>query len=247
MKKKNKNTKKQEIFFDDHASHHQEKNILFFNKARKYEFDKIISHLELSSPKKIIEIGSGYGKYIVLLLKMGHHVTAVDISENSMRVLKNHAKRHKLTKKLRTRIADFSKPEFKNQFDIGLCISTYQVLGENDNARGKLFKNFIQSVKPGGMILLADPNPLNPLFYPFYLFDPSVYKPNMKMFFQANELFVRRRLKEMGLKKITVDYVGFLPIRFTNATSLNSILNDVLTKIPLINKFSSFIYYRADR
>lgn len=201
-------------YYDDFSIRNKKKDILSFEKPALYEFSRIIECLNLSKPRKIIEIGCGMGEYALALAKLGHEVTAVDTSRASLDLLANNAKKYKLDNKISIICNNHSKPLFDNKFDIGLCISAYHVFSENEKERIKIFSNFTQSIKPGGVVLLVEPNPLNPLFYFFYLFFPNVQRKNIKTFLGSTEANLKKVFYSIGFRTIKVNHVGFLPLRF---------------------------------
>ncbi len=79
-------------YYDDFSIRNKKKDILSFEKPALYEFSRIIECLNLSKPRKIIEIGCGMGEYALALAKLGHEVTAVDTSRASLDLLANNAK-----------------------------------------------------------------------------------------------------------------------------------------------------------
>lgn len=242
-----KHKKKIVDYYDNFANRFQNTDLLYFDKAAQYEFGSILKVLNIpkGESKNIIELGSGHGKYVLALLKRGHWVTAVDVSQNSLDLLLKQARKNKLEKKLNILRADFTKPVYKEKYDIGLCISTYHVLSDNEKEKIKIFSNFVQAIKPGGYILLVEPNPYNPLFYFFYLFYPVVQRDNIKFFLGSSPFRLKKILRNMGLVNIQIHRVGFLPLRFMKKIPQTQFFNEFINKTPVLNIFSSFSYITA--
>ncbi|HSX40805.1 MAG TPA: methyltransferase domain-containing protein [Candidatus Saccharimonadales bacterium] len=216
-----------------------------FTPARKYEFDKFIKFFNLPKSAKLIELGSGYGRFVLPFLHLGYHVTAVDVSQNSLNIIKAEAKKYHLDKNLKTLRSDFQKTAFNSIYDAAFCISTFHLLGATEKKRVETLKNLVKTVKKGGQVLVIEPNPLNPLYYPFYFFSKEVSWNVEKHFMKSNEANLRKIFKNLGLKNIKVTYVGFLPMRFIENFPFVAQLNDILSKTPILNKFSSFIYIKG--
>lgn len=242
--KLNDHVKRKVAHFDKYAMGFKNTHLLSLDPAAKYEFTKVLEQMDLAKRRTIIDLGSGIGKYSLLLAKRGHRVTAVDISTQSLKLVRAQAKRYNISS-IRTIKSDFSIARIKHRYDIGLCISTYHVLADNEKGKIKTLGNFIQSLKPGGTLLVVEPNPLNPLFYFFYLFFPGVQRENIRNFLGSSPFRLRKILTSLGMKSITIRYVGFLPLRFIKKFPAVAFINEVLNRIPVINMFSAFSYITA--
>ncbi len=239
--------KKTEKFFSEYFGKKRGVDVLHGSLAGRLEFEKFFSFLHVPTGSSVIELGCGYGRFVLQLLARGYTVTGVDISKESLDVLKESAEKNKLDDRLTLVENDFSKPIFKNKFEAAYCISTFHLLAGEEEDRIAIFSNLIKSVKPGGVVLVIEPNPLNPLYYPFYLFSDQVSWELEKTFLKSNEVNLRRIYKQLKLKNITVSYFGFLPNRFMNYIPVVSYLNNFMNNIPFLNKFSSFIYIRGEK
>lgn len=243
--KSDKQTQENKGFYDKHFGKYTDVNLLEFNKAGEYEFNKVIEQLDLSKKRNIVEFGAGYGKYSLALAKMGHNVTAVDVSRKGLDILLQQAKKHKLEKRVKVLCTDSSAPAFKNEFDIALCISTYQVVSDTEAGRIRILKNFIAALKPGGTLLMVEPNPLNPLLYFWYLFFPGVQRSIIKQFITSSPFRLQKVLTQLGMNVNAINFVGFLPLRFIKKTPLVIPINEVVNKAPLIKYTSAFSYITA--
>lgn len=247
MKMKNVYEKKTETFFDKYVQKKKNLNLLQMSKAGRIEFEKFFGFLNLPKGSNLIELGSGYGRFVLELLRRGYRVTAVDISRESLDVLSDQAKRNKINTNLKLIESNFSKPEFNEVYDGGYCISTFHLLAGTEEKRIEIFSNFVKSVKKGGTVVIIEPNPLNPFYYPFYWFSDQVSWEIEKTFMKSSEANLRRILKEIGLVDVEVSYMGFLPNRFINKIECIKYLNGFVNSFPLLNKFSSFIYIKGKR
>lgn len=216
-----------------------------FTPARKYEFEKFLNFLDLPIGSRIIELGAGYGRFVLPLAKLGYKVTAVDISKKLLNLIAKRAKDSKIDKNIEVINSDLEKPIFKSKFDVAFCISTFHLLSVNEEERIKIFSNLVKSVKSGGRILLIEPNPLNPFYYPFYLFSKEASWAIEKNFRKSSVDHLKTIFRKSGLKTIEVRYVGFLPLRFIDIFPKISYFYDLIAELPILKKFSSFIYIRG--
>lgn len=247
MKAKNTYQEKTEKFFTKYVSKKKGLDLLQMSKAGRLEFEKFFDFLNLPKGSRVIELGSGYGRFVLQLLKKGYEVTAVDISKESLDILLSHARENSIEKKLTILKSNFSKPEFANAYDGAYCISTFHLLAGTEEKRIQIFSNLVRAVKKGGTIVVIEPNPLNPFYYPFYWFSNQVSWEIEKTFMKSSEFNLKRIFKKLGLEKIEISYMGFLPNRFINSIESIKYLNNLVNLLPILNKFSSFIYIRGEK
>lgn len=247
MKTKNIYQEKTEKFFDKYVAKKKDLDLLATSKAGGIEFEKFFNFLNLPKGSNVIELGSGYGRFVLQLLKRGYSVTGVDISQESLDILLSQAKKNDIEKKLKLINSDFSKPEFSNTYDGAYCISTFHLLAGTEEGRINIFSNLIKGVRRGGTVLIIEPNPLNPFYYPFYWFSNQVSWEIEKTFMKSSEFNLKRIFKKLGLVDIEIEYMGFLPNRFINKIESVKYLNSLVNSIPILNKFSSFIYIKGKK
>lgn len=236
---------KTKTFFDKYVSSKKKLDLVVSSKAGELEFEKFFNFLNLPKGSNLIELGSGYGRFVLQLLKRGYKVTAIDISQESLDILFNQAKKNHLDKNLKLVKSDFSKPMFLDTYDGAYCISTFHLLGDTEEKRIKIFSNLVKSVIKGGEIVVIEPNPLNPFYYPFYWFSSQVSWEIEKTFMKSSEANLKKIFKNLGLVDIEVSYMGFLPNRFINTVYFVKYLNNFINSMPLVNKFSGFTYIKA--
>lgn len=247
MKNKNSYQNKTEQFFTKYVSGKKELNSLNMSKAGKIEFEKFFNFLNLPKKTSLIELGSGYGRFALELLRRDYKVTAVDISQKSLNILFSQAKKNKINKNLRLLKSDFSEPQEQNKYDAAYCISTFHLLAGTEKERVSIFSNLVKSVKKGGKVVVIEPNPLNPFYYPFYWFSDQVSWEIEKTFIRSTEFNLKKIFKNLDLKNIEVSYMGFLPNRFINVFYPVFYFNKLINSIPLVNVFSSFIYIKGEK
>lgn len=230
------------VLYRKNRNYFIEANPFAMSMARKTEWDAIYSafNINLSHYKKIIDFGCGNGHFALNFLKKGYGITGIDLSENALDILRIRARKYTLSKRLHLVKSGLFLPikKFQGLFDAGYMIVTYQCISRNNQKR--VFKNFVGLIKKGGKILIMEPNPLNPLFYLFYL---KAYKNNLHE--AANVVNSRKEIlvdlfKEMGLNNIKVFHHSYLPTSLINRWSWIKNINQFLCSIPLVNNFSAF-------
>lgn len=236
---------KTEKFFNKYVSRKKNLDLLRTSKAGELEFEKFFNFLNLPKGSNLIELGSGYGRFVLQLLKRGYGVTGVDISQESLDILENQAIKNGIERKLKLIRSDFSKPVYLNKFDGAYCISTFHLLANEEKDRIIILSNLVKAVKKNGVIVLIEPNPLNLFYYPFYWFSDQVSWEIEKTFMKSSEFNLKKIFKKLGLTSIEISYMGFLPNRFINNVEAVKYLNGFVNLLPILNKFSSFIYIKG--
>jgi 2-polyprenyl-3-methyl-5-hydroxy-6-metoxy-1,4-benzoquinol methylase len=107
--------------------------------------------------KKVLDIGSGFGNAALNLAKRGANVTSIDISPELMKGCKYRANKTALT--VNFQLMDACKLEFEdNSFDIILGFRTIHHLQNIE----EFYYEALRCLKPGGFVLLVEPQKYNP-------------------------------------------------------------------------------------
>jgi len=107
----------------------------------------------LKPNSKIIEIGAGTGRYSISLAKNGYDVTAVELVDKNIEILKENAKGIKNIKAFQGDAIDLSKFA-DNSFDVTLVFGPlYHLYDKNDI--DKCINESIRITKPNGIIFYA--------------------------------------------------------------------------------------------
>jgi SAM-dependent methyltransferase len=122
-------------------------DLIYKDKDYKKEVDFIEDIFQSThKPKKILEIGCGTGNYTRILLERGYKITAVDISENMLKMAKEKC----ACKFIKGDIRDIS---INDKFDA--CIAMFAVMDyvtENSDLV-KVFSNIYKQLKPNGVFV----------------------------------------------------------------------------------------------
>lgn len=119
-----------------------------FNKNVQF----ITKTLNKHNCKTILETGCGTGLYTLPLKKNGFAIEGLDISKQMLSELKKQNKNIPLYKKS---MVDFS---LAKKFDAIICLTSTLVLLPNLKLIQKAIANFAKHLKPGGILILENPN-----------------------------------------------------------------------------------------
>ena len=136
---------KPDISFKDYAEYY---DLIYKDKdyEREVGFIEEIFGESKPKPKKILEVGCGTGSYTKILLERGYEVTAVDISEDMLKIASEKC----ACKLIKGDIRDITINE---KFDA--CIAMFAVMGyitENSDII-KALNNIHKHLKPNGIFI----------------------------------------------------------------------------------------------
>ncbi len=96
-------------------------HILYKNrnhKEAKIFIRKLLKHINLNSYSKVLDAGCGKGRHSIEIEKLGHIVTGIDLSKNSIKFAKKFENSN-----LKFKVHDISKP-LNTEFDVVLNLFT---------------------------------------------------------------------------------------------------------------------------
>ena len=119
----------------------------------------ILRTLDLPPASRILEFGPGWGHTSVWLAQLGHHVTAIDISQNFVDLIE--ARAAMVDTKVHMILGDFSAAsELDDQFDAVLFFESFHHCTDHM----ALLESLDRIVAPGGRVLFAA-EPITEDFY----------------------------------------------------------------------------------
>ena len=146
----NKNKKYIEKFYNEDC----DEDVRFDKKSTSVEFLTTMRYVQKFAKKgcKILEVGAGTGRYSIALAKMGFDVTAVELVEKNLEVLKKNAKG---LKNIKAYQGDALKLDFAdNSFDLVLNLGPlYHLFNKKDKMRA--IKESVRVCKPNGICMFA--------------------------------------------------------------------------------------------
>jgi len=127
-----------------------------YDKKEKYldsfEQDKLMEIVGEVKGKKVLDVGAGTGRITAELTKNGAQVTALDVSEKMLEVLKTKVKNRKL---LECVVGDAeSLPFADNSFDV--VVAAFLIVHLKDPTR--FFDEAYRVLAPGGVLVVTNIN-----------------------------------------------------------------------------------------
>ena len=127
---------------------------LFRDNSRLMEYLTTIHYFDrlLKPGSQILDVCAGTGRYAFYLAGKGHYVTACDLVEHHVEIMKSKPNADKLMDISVCNALDLSRFE-DNSFDVVLCMGALYHLGSNDNE--KAISESIRVCRPSGIIVFT--------------------------------------------------------------------------------------------
>ncbi len=178
---------------------------------------------KISPTQNILEIGSGYGRFSLPIIKRNYQVTASDVVPGMLA-------------KLQKAIADENRNASAVYFDIYKTkldkkysiICGFHVLHHITDLPAA-FQNIHDHLHKEGKIIFIEPNPINPLYYLQMLVIKEINWQGEKGILNMRNAYMKKVLQKSGFKNIEISKFGFFPNFIVN-TALGNKLEAVFNK-----------------
>ena len=107
-------------------------------------------------PIHALDAGSGFGQYTYSLMKLSKFwkITGVDVKAEQIEDCNTFINKIRKEQQVQFKVADLTRMNDKATYDFILCVD---VMEHIDNDR-QVFSNFVNALKPGGVILISTPS-----------------------------------------------------------------------------------------
>lgn len=244
------NSKQNEINYVNNLTA-KEKKWLYTKPFGNFNYDEsflrirdlsyIIELLSLDESKvfSVLDLACGPGWTSIMMAKLGLEVTGVDISKDMIEIARSNAKKENL--KINFIAEDIEKIKFKNKFDRVLI---YDGLHHCPNEI-KVLKNAFNALKPGGTILLVEPNKIRQ--------HNSNAKDAAQRFGVLEKgytpYYLKKEMKKIGFKNINRFHCGYginKPMKSGLISSIKQITRLIVSRL-VFSHFISQVWLKAEK
>ncbi len=192
-----------EKYFDDLA---QSEGVNENNNIDKYNIIKKRLAPQTTHPR-ILECGGGAGFYTRRFLQEGFEVTCIDLSDQALKENRERAKHLSLSQKLTTIQGTFTEKakQLERHFDQVAFIKVFHHFESLKDIQEAL-DVAIETCKPGGKIIIFEPNGKNFLWWFFLSLTKAKGSNHSKWYFEKNMRFTTAPNFKKYLDKKNQDY-----------------------------------------
>ena len=189
----------------------------------RLEENRLVAALsDLPPNAHIVDFGAGTGRISLAVARAGRPVTAVDISEDSLKKLRAVA----AELDIRGISTSPTLPTVPVQAIIGADILHHVPLSE-------ILPQVYASLAPGGRIVFSEPGGFHPFWYFYQTARRSMWIERRTA--TINRWWLPRQLKAAGFEDVRMRGVGLLPRPLANASQRLCELNDDVAALPMVN------------
>ncbi|MEN3037623.1 MAG: methyltransferase domain-containing protein [Candidatus Kryptonium sp.] len=148
----------------------------------------------------VLDAGCGFGQYSYFIAKKfkNSEVLGVDINERRIKDCEKFARTEKI-ENLKFEIADLTKLNFAEKFDLILAIDVMEHIEDDE----EVFKNFYKAMKKNGLLIISTPSNLGGSEVHSDE-DESFIEEHVRSGYGADE--IKNKLEKIGFKNILVKY-----------------------------------------
>ncbi|WP_408889442.1 class I SAM-dependent methyltransferase [Myxococcus faecalis] len=196
---------------------------------------------ELAGSRHVLEVGVGQGlqlSYFLSLMPESCRYTGVDIAEAPLLEARKRLAPH-LQERVTLQHAVAERLPFEDgTFDAAFCLDVLH----HAASQPSMLAEMKRVVRPGGQIICVEPNPLHPANLVF------LRDPIEKGIFQLTSANAREWTRHAGLEQLRLENLPVFFPSFPGALeNAYGLMERVLARVPVLNRFSTTRVLRASR
>lgn len=175
------------------------------------QVDELIRFARLAPGHRVLEIGSGMGRYTLLLAEKGLSLEGMDLSPVLLERLRAYdGGQHPIP----LYAFDVAEPpaDLRGRFDAIIGFFTLHHLHDLKAC----YRGMAHLLAPNGRVAFLEPNALNPLYYLQITFTPGMTWKGDKGMLEMRRGPVFRAMKSAGFTELTLERFGFFPPFLSN-------------------------------
>lgn len=186
------------------------------------QIDRLIEVAGIDADQRVLEVGAGMGRYTIPLAERLPGLEAMDLSAHLLERLRDLAPEGF---DVPMHVGDASDPPdgLVGRYDV--VIGFFVLHHVHDLAA--VMSGVVRMLKPGGRVILLEPNPYNPLYYVQMAVTPHMSFSGDKGMLRMRRQPVARAFADAGLTSFELERFGFWP-PFVHNTTVGAATEGVL-------------------
>jgi 2-polyprenyl-3-methyl-5-hydroxy-6-metoxy-1,4-benzoquinol methylase len=185
----------------------------------------------------VLDIGCGFGRMTIPLLRLGCRVTALDISENTLQALH----RRVAVLHLADHFTPMVKPAEQIDFQQSFTLVTGRGILHHLEDPLKVMRRVHSALVPGGRAIFVDPNPFQPLWIPFIVFHPAISWSIERKMWRGTPRHTRRLLTQAGFTEVAHHFMGLVPPPLWGLSSRAATFERWIGSVPFLRSLALYI------
>ena len=204
---------------------------------------QLINLVGVQSGEEVLDIGCGFGRVTIPLLKAGCRVTALDISEPTLQALRRRVEELHLTALFTPILRPAEHIDFQKRFKV---VTGRGILHHLEDPLDVLRRVYAALV-PTGRAVFMDPNPLQPLWMPFILIHPALSWSVERKMWRGTPRRTRRLLEQVGFRGVAHRFIGLVPPPVWAVTSWAAEIEGWLRSVPFLRNLALYMLVYGHR
>ena len=184
-----------------------------------------------------LDLGCGYGRLTVPLLRAGCRVTGLDISPQAVRSLRRHVEAQGLGERFTPLEGAAEEISFERKFHLVLGRG---LLHHLEDPR-PVVDRCLRALVPGGRIVFQDPNPLQPIWALLILLHPTLSWKMERRLWRGTPRWSKSLLGAAGFQGVRHEICGLAPPFLWAHPRLNARIEAFLRTIPGIRELGLYV------
>jgi Methylase involved in ubiquinone/menaquinone biosynthesis len=187
--------------------------------------------------EEVLDIGCGFGRLTIPLLRLGCRVTALDISENTLQALQRRVAALNLADHFTPVVKPAEQIDFQQRFTL---VTGRGILHHLEDPL-EVSRRVYTALVPRGRVVFMDPNPIQPLWIPFTLFHPVLSWSVERKIWRGTPRHTRRLLTQAGFTEVAHRFIGLVPPPVWALTSRALTIERWMGSVPFLRSLALYI------
>lgn len=204
---------------------------------------RFLDFARVRANQNVLDIGCGFGRTTIPLLKAGCRVTGLDISKPTLEALGKKIRKMRLGKRFMPLLLPAEEIPFQKKFHLIIGRGILHHLKDPAPVLSKVYKALL----PGGRAVFMDPNPLQPAWILFTTFHPTLLWSVEKHTLRGTPSKSCSMLKAAGFIKTKHAFLGIVPPPLLGKIRFCSKLEKSMTSIPGLRMLALYITVSGEK